>query len=178
MLNKKIFRSKWLVWGVIWSVSLLFFPGEALAQAKSGALLGFIYAADMVSPVAGAVVKLRNVTDGKELQSGPTDKNGMYALKDIAAGRYEIGISAEAGDFNFAYQLQVKAAETAKLAMALTPGGVNMAQGQDANKKKKKRGGFFWSPLGIAAIVGAAGLLVYGGFKLFAGKDEDSPSTK
>jgi len=174
MFRERVFRSRWLAWSVVGAVSLMLFPCGAIAQAKSGAMMGFIYAEDMKSPVEGAVVKLRSVNDGKEVQSGPTDKNGMYALKGIAEGRYVIGVSSTAGDFNFDYQLQVKANETAKLALALKPGVQPPASADTQGGKKKKA--FFWTPLGIAIIVGVSAVLVYGGFKLFGEEEEKSPS--
>lgn len=175
MFRERVFRSRWLAWSVVGAVSLMLFPCGAIAQAKSGAMMGFIYSEDMVSPVEGAVVKLRSVNDGKEFLSGPTDKNGMYALKGVAEGRYVIGVSSAAGDFNFDYQLQVKANETAKLALALKPGAQPPASADTQGGKKK---GFFLTPLGIAVVVASVGLLVYGGFKLFGAEEEKSPAQK
>jgi len=138
MLREKVFRAKWLAWGVIAAVSLLMFPAEALAAApavtrgdggaKSGAMLGFIYGEDGKTPVEGAMVKLRGVQNGKEFESGPTDKNGMYSIKDIEEGRYTVGVATKAGNFNFDYELMVKAEETAKLNLSLTP---LVAQGEE-----------------------------------------------
>jgi putative protease len=260
MFHERVFRSKWVAWGVVGAVSLMLFPCGALAQVKSGAVMGFIYSEDMKSPVEGAVVKLCDVQNGKELQSGPTDKNGMYALKGVAEGRYVIGVTSTAGDFNFDYELLVKANETAKLALALTPGvpakneklvekrigsvvGFSVQTGEaevfleqgdlkigdqihvkgvitdfyQAVKSLKIKGeavkevpigshcllavekpavvgdivyvvskrpepagarSFFTKPLGIAVIVSAAALLVYGGLTVVGVEGEKSPAKK
>jgi len=121
MLNTNFFRSKVLVWSMLAAVSLLFFPHEALALVPTGSMTGFIFSDDMQSPVEGAVVKLRDVANGKEFQSTFTDKNGLYKIKGIPEGRYLVGVSSQRGDFNFDYQLIVKANETAKLSLALKP---------------------------------------------------------
>ena len=121
MFKVNFFRSKALIWSMLAAVSLLFFPHEALALAPAGSMSGCIYADDMKSPVEGAVVKLRDVANGKEFQSTFTDKNGLYKIKGIPEGRYIVGVSSQRGDFNFDYQLVVKANETAKLSLALKP---------------------------------------------------------
>jgi hypothetical protein len=121
MINVNFFRSKVLAWSMLAAVSLLFFPHQALALAPAGSMTGFIYADDMKSPVEGAVVKLRDVGNGKEFQSTFTDKNGLYEIKGIPTGRYIVGVSSQRGDFNFDYQLVVKANETANLSLALKP---------------------------------------------------------
>jgi len=160
MFCEKAFRSKWLAWGVVGAVSLLFFPCEAISQAKTGAMMGFIYADDAKKPVEGAVVKLRSVQDGKEFQSGPTDKNGMYALKGIAEGRYMVGVSSKEGDFNFDYELLVKADETAKLSLALKP----QISGQQTERGETRIGYVFGFSLqaGEAEVYLERGLLQIG----------------
>ncbi len=159
MLVAKIFRSKGLVLSVAAAFVLLVTPAMEFAQTPSvspaGALTGFVYTKDMSAPVANAVVKIRNVGDQKELVSRPSDENGMYSIIGIPQGRYILGVTSPAGDFNFDYVLHLKAGETAKLSVALQEGG--QTTGEDAPKKS-----FFKSPAGIALLitVAAAGLYI------------------
>jgi len=176
MFHSKLFSSKFVVLGLVGAFLFLIIPKDGLAQAKTGSITGFVFGADMKTPVENAVVKIRDIQNGREYQSRPTDNTGLYSLKNLPEGRYILGVSAAKGDFNFDYELQIKANEIAKLAVALKPGAASPnAQNEDQNKNRKKA--FFLTPLGIAVLVAAAGLLVYGGIKLFESK-EASPSKK
>jgi len=174
MLKNRIFQSKVVVVGLIAAFMFLIIPKDALAQS-SGSMTGFIFGADSKTPVENAVVKIRNIQNGQEFQSRPTDPTGLYSLKTVPEGRYILGVSGDKGDFNFDYEIMIKAGEIAKLAVALKPMPASTAQNQDENKNKKKA--FFLTPLGIAVLVAAAGLLIYGGIKLFEEKGT-SPSKK
>jgi len=54
MLSKKIYRRKCVFLGLIFALLLLFFPVEAVARESSapGAMVGFIYAQDLKTPVS------------------------------------------------------------------------------------------------------------------------------
>jgi len=139
MFVQNVFRSRILVVGLIAAVLLLMMPVAEFAQAKApvaasnGSLVGFIYAKDMKTPVANAVVKLRDVSTPKEFASQPTDVNGMYKITGLPAGKYILGVTSAAGNFNFDYALVLKGNEMAKLSVALTPGG--KTTGDDAAAK-------------------------------------------
>jgi hypothetical protein len=160
---------------LIAAFTLLVIPKDGLAQAKTGSMTGFIYGADKATPVESAVVKVRDVKTGREFQSNPTDKTGLYSVKNLPEGRYIMGVSGAKGDYNFDYELMVKAGEIAKLAVALTP--VTAKAGQDEDQQRNRRKAFFLTPLGIAVLVAAGGVLIYGGIQLF-GEGETSPSKK
>ena len=136
MFKERIFRSKVLSLGVMSAFLLVFFPIEVFTQvpASTGSLVGFVYGEDHEMPVGNAVVKIRNIEDGEEYQSRPSDENGLYKIKDIKEGRYVLGVSTKAGDFNFEYQILVKANEIAKLSLALKPHD----QEEPAAKKDEK----------------------------------------
>lgn len=174
MFNQKSLQSRVVVFGVLAAFTLLVIPKYGLAEAKMGSMTGFIFGADRTTPVQSAVVKIRNKADGRTYQSMPSDRTGLYSLKNLPEGRYILGVSGEKGDFNFDYELMIKSGEVAKLAVALTP-MTKAAQDEDQNKKKKAA--FFLTPLGIATIVAAGGVLIYGGIQLF-GEEETSPSKK
>jgi hypothetical protein len=153
---KAMSKSRWLVWGALAAFALFVVPfGEvAWAKAQGGTLVGFVYAKDMKTPVAGAVVKVRNIANQKEFASGSTDANGMYKIDGVDEGRYILGVTAPKGDFNFDYVMLLKGGEMSKLSVALVPGA--QATSEDAPKKS-----FFKSPIGIITMVVVAGALLF-----------------
>ncbi len=162
MAFKSIGRSKSLVYGVLAAFALLILPVGQFAEAGetvagAGTLSGFIFAKDMKTPVAGAVVKVRNLTDRKEMASLPTDANGMYILTAVPEGRYILGVTSAAGDFNLDYTLFVKDGELAKLSVSLAPD----AGGQEAGEASVKKTGFFRSVAGRALVIAAIGVGLY-----------------
>jgi hypothetical protein len=171
MFKKNIFRSKLLLSGLLAGFLMLLLPLEVLSQG-TGALTGIIYWEDVKTPVENALVKIRNLQTGKEYQSPPSDKNGLYLLKDIPEGRYILGVTTSKGDFNFNFEVFIKAGETARLSLALKA-EESLVVLERAGKK-----GFFAKPAGIALMVGGAGLVALGGYELFKGKEEKSPTKK
>ena len=170
MTVKSIGRSRGLVCGVLAAFVLLVTPVGQFAQVqapagKSGSLAGFIYAKDMKTPVAGAVVKIRNLGDEKELASPPTDLNGMYTIAGIPEGRYILGVTSAEGDFDFDYALHLKAGELGKLTVALAPGAGGQTSGETATKKKS----FFNTVAGRVLLITAASVAVY--LVFFTGKE-------
>lgn len=182
-LRAEIFKAKWLALGVSLAFFLITLPLELLAQrtpavktsSGEGALVGFIYGADMKTPVMKAVVKIRNLQDGREYASEPTDENGLYRLWGVKEGRYILGVSTPAGDYNFDYEIFIKADEVGKLSLALKP-GVSSAMQQEEEEGKKKP--FFLTPIGIAIIIVASGLAIYGTYKLLEELGVISPVKK
>jgi hypothetical protein len=159
----KIGRSKGLAYGVLAAFALLILPvGQvafaAGAAAEMGALSGFVFGQDMKTPVAGALVKIRNLKDRKELASQPTDSNGMFMIPGIPEGRYILGVTSGQTDFNFDYSVQIKAGELGKLSVALAPGAKAQDQVGPAPPKKP---GFFNTLAGRAVLVTVAGVGVY-----------------
>jgi hypothetical protein len=194
MLKENFFRSRLLIYAIMGSFSLLFFPHEALSSAQTGTLTGFIFAEDMKTPVENAVVLVRNVKTKIEFRSNSTDKSGSYVIKNLEEGLYVLGVSAPIGDFNFGYQVRIKANEIAKLSLALkqgkkrgailagTPGAGVVAgavTGAGAIAGAGAAGaGFFLTPVGIAVIVSASAALVYGGITVFGEEEPKSQSKK
>ena len=130
--------------------------GPSLA-AGNGTLAGFIYAKDVKTPVAGAVIKIRSLADMKEMASAPTDANGMFTIAGIPEGRYVLGVSSAKEDFNLDYALYVKAGELGKLSIALGAGGGGQESGEASVKKK----GFFNTVAGRVLVVSAIGVGLY-----------------
>ena len=111
----------------------------------------------MTTPVANAVVKVRNVQSPKEYDSQPTDANGMYKITGVAEGRYILGVTTAGGNYNFDYVLVFKGSEIAKLSLALEEGG--KTTGKDAEAKS-----FFSQTqniIGVAIFVAGAAFMTY-----------------
>ena len=183
MGKEKIFKSKVVAFAIMLSFTLLFFPQEVLSQKPiTGILTGFIYYnEDMKSPVENAVVIIRNVKTKVEFRSTATDKSGLYTIGNLEEGLYILGIRTPSGDFNFGYQIKIKANETAKLSLALKQGKkggaiVAGAAGAGVVAGATTTGviagavgvgaGFFATPLGIAVLAGGALAAGYAGVKL------------
>jgi len=179
--RKEIFRSPGLLVLTIFSFMLIMLPVESLAQstAPAGSLVGFIYGSDMKTPVQNAVVKIRSLDNGQEYASDPTDNSGAYKIGQVKEGKYILGINTPDGDYNFDYVLVVKGGEMGKLSMSLKSGEAKTlsAQGQGLPAEKEKVS-FFRTPAGIAVLMVATTLALYGVFKLLEGEEEASPTKK
>ncbi len=154
--------------GVVVSIALVFLAvvlcqGPAYAAGKEGAdtagiLSGKVTMSGSGSPVAGAVVKLRNLNNQKEYFGKPSDVKGNYLVAGVEEGWYTVGVTTPAGDFNLSYGIYIKAGDRARLSMALKEGGAIDGKGLTSKK------GFFKTPGGVALIVaavGGAGFAVY-----------------
>jgi len=157
MSIRNLGRTKWIASSVLAAFAALVIP-VTLPAAEPGTLAGFVYSKDAKSPVAGAVVKLRNIADMKEVASAPTDADGMYTINGIPEGRYLVGVTSTQEDFNLDYALYIKAGELGKLSIALAPGA---SGGQDEPEAKPKKKGFFSTVAGRILVVSAIGVGLY-----------------
>jgi len=168
-------RSRALVYAVLAAFALFMMPGGLAASsgaaAPGGSLTGFIYGKDARTPVAGAVVMIRSLTDLKELASQPTDANGMYTITGVPEGRYMVGVTSVKDNFNLDYAVYVKAGEMGKLSVSLAPGAP--AGGQESGTTGAKKKGFFASTAGRVLIVAAVGVGLY--FLIVPHNEEASP---
>jgi hypothetical protein len=171
---KGIYRSKSLTVVLIVSFIFLYSAYDLKAEETGkGNMIGFVYQKDATTPIEGAVVKLRNVATGTGYESTKSDKLGIFKVEDVEEGLYLVGVSAEEGDFNLNNLIGIRANETAKVSFALKPG----EEEQEA-KPKAKPGGlakFFLSPVGIAVVVAASAVIIYGVVKLSEKEPEASP---
>jgi hypothetical protein len=157
--------------GIVAAFLMVFFPCEVFSQTASGSLTGNIYFENIKNPFENAVVKVRNVVTGKEYQSGPTDKNGLYSILKLEPGSYMIGVSTPKGDFNFEQESVIKPNEIAKLSLILKTGNKLIAILAGAKP-------FFATPIGIAIGVAAGAAVIYGVVSLFAPAGAKSPSMR
>ena len=179
MLRSSIFRSPLLMVLTLAAFTLIIVPLEGFGKqvAPTGAMVGFIYGSDMKTPVQNAVVKVRNLNNGQEVVSTPTDAIGAYKIEKLEEGSYVLGVSAPDGDFNFDYVVRVKEGEVGKLSLALKAGSASTL-GQETPGTAQPKPSFFYTPVGIAVLMVATTLVLYGAFKLFEGEEEASPSKK
>jgi len=134
----------------------------ATSVQGNGALAGHIFSDDMRTPVANAVVKLRNVATLQEYESAPTDADGTYVIPKIEEGRYVMGVLGPGGSYNFHYSIMIKADALAKLSLAMKPGSapVMLQQGSSYNKKPTIID-FFKSPAGILTLITAVEVTLF-----------------
>jgi hypothetical protein len=93
-------------------------PPQAPAR---GNLIGYIYDKDGTTPVAGAVIKLRNISSGAIYEAPVTDKAGYFKIENLSKGIYNFGITTAAGDFNSNELVGIIENETTKLSISVSP---------------------------------------------------------
>ena len=110
MKNKVIlFFGIFLIAGTLWAVS----------KPSGGAMAGTIYADDQKTPMAGAVVRLVNVANGKEYFAGPSGADGTFSLVGIEEGRYAIKIQSNGQEYELGTRLSLKSESTARMDLLL-----------------------------------------------------------
>ncbi len=176
MLKKDIFRSKTMAVLVLASFFVLVAPLGVFAADESPepqvrtSLTGFVYNGGK-NPLSGALVKVRNMANGREYVSEPSDANGMYKISGIDAGWYFLTVTTPEGDFNLSNGFYLKGGDVAKLSVSLQPGGALEAWGSAYSIKKP----FFKTAGGITVIVlGVAGA-GFGLYSLLKKEGETSP---
>lgn len=131
----KLRRSKFLVICLILSFILFYAPHFLVSQAnKNGILIGYIYGEDASTPVKGAVVIVRNISNGSVYESKESNKLGAFKLDHIEEGLYILGIWTKNGGFNIKNIIGIKANETGEVTLALRP----LSQEKVAEKKDEK----------------------------------------
>ena len=131
----KAIRSKTASLLLIFSSFLFYTPHLLNAEAVGkGNLIGFVYDKDEITPLEGAIFKLKNISSGVIYKSNKTDKLGAFKIEGIDEGLYVASISLKEGDFNVKGLTGIKAGETAKIFIALKP----IVQKGAAVKKDKK----------------------------------------
>jgi hypothetical protein len=105
--------------GFLCAASLL--AAAAPQTPARGNLIGYIYDKDGTTPVAGAVIKLRNISSGAIYEAPPADKAGFFKIENLGKGIYNFGITTAAGDFNSNELVGIIEKETTKLSISLSP---------------------------------------------------------
>jgi hypothetical protein len=92
---------------------------SAAVPAGLGALSGSVVGDDMTTPLAGAVVRVVNVADGREYMSQPSGPNGLFELSGIAEGRYAVTVISGGSSFTLKDRLSIKGRETGDLRLSI-----------------------------------------------------------
>jgi len=117
----KIIRSRLILILLIFSFCLFFSPDLLKADAQIGSLTGSVYGKDGVTPIEGALVKIKNVEDGTLYQSSESDSQGEFKISRIEEGIYVAGITTSEGNFNFTDLIGIKKGKDAKISFSLVP---------------------------------------------------------
>ena len=135
-------KAKVLSFGLILAVLIFYSPQVLKAQGTSkGNLIGFVYDQDGTTPVAGAVVMVKNISNGKVFASGKSDNLGVFKVQGLDTGLYALGVTAVKGDFNSGELVGVAANETSKIAIAISPYEKDVAEAvQQVNKDQQEKG--------------------------------------
>jgi hypothetical protein len=107
---------------ILLGVAILLAAGlsaTAAAPPDLGALSGTVVGVDMTTPLAGAVIRVVNVADGREYLSQPSGPNGQFDLSGIANGRYVVTVIAGGTSFSLKDRLYVKGRETGELNLGI-----------------------------------------------------------
>jgi hypothetical protein len=135
-------KAKVLSLGLILAVLFFYLPQVLKAQvAGKGNLIGFVYDQDGTTPVAGAVVMVKNISNGRVFQSSRSDNLGVFKVQGLDTGLYALGVTAVAGDFNSGELVGVAANETSKVAIAISPYEKDVMEAvQQVNKDQQEKG--------------------------------------
>jgi len=131
----KLKRLKFLAISLILSLTLFYLPHFMVAQAnKNGSLTGYIFREDSTTPIEGAVIIIRNISNGALYESKESNKFGAFKIHHIEEGLYVLGIWTKNSGFNIKNIIGIKANEYGEVTFALR----SMAQKKADEKKDEK----------------------------------------
>jgi len=142
-MSIKVSKS-WLRFGVLLSFLVLTFSGILnAAETAKGNIIGFVYDKDETTPLEGAVVQFKNLSNDRLFASSRSDKYGIFKLEGIESGVYLYGVETAQGNFDSEGFVAVKigANETAKMAISLKPYDVDEAKAVSAMFKEQEIAG-------------------------------------
>ncbi|HMA53245.1 MAG TPA: hypothetical protein VKT17_02220 [Acidobacteriota bacterium] len=117
-------------WGSALALVLMLTSSVASPQESAkGNLIGFIFGADGSTPVAGAVVVVKNLTTGLVTEAGETDGLGVFKVPGLGVGLYALGVRSAAGSYNSQDFFGIAARQTSKITVALSPYDATAAAG-------------------------------------------------
>jgi hypothetical protein len=107
-------------WGSALALVLTLMPTALISQSPAkGDLVGIITEKDGSTPIAGAVVVVRNLTTGVVTEGVASDARGGFRFPGLAPGLYALGVKSAAGSFNSQDFFGVAADKTARISVAL-----------------------------------------------------------
>jgi hypothetical protein len=129
-------------WGSALALILMLTSSVASPQESGkGSLIGFIFGADGSTPVAGAVVVVKNLTTGVVTEAGGSDGLGVFKVPGLGAGLYALGVRSASGSYNSQDFFGISAQRTAKISIALSPYDPAAAAGAAAVIKEQREKG-------------------------------------
>ncbi len=109
-------------WGSAIALILVLSSSVANAQdSAKGSLIGYVYGRDGSTPVAGAVVVVKNLTTGVVTEAGRSDELGVFRVQGLDVGLYALGVKSASGSYNSQDFFGITAEKTAKISIALDP---------------------------------------------------------
>lgn len=109
-------------WGLALSLILVLIPSIARSQESAkGNLIGFIFGPDGSTPVAGAVVMVKNLSTGVVTEAAATDGVGAFKVPGLGVGIYALGVKSSLGSYNSQDFFGITAQQTSKISVALSP---------------------------------------------------------
>jgi hypothetical protein len=109
-------------WGLAAALILIPFASVALSQVpQKGHLIGYVFDRDGSTPVAGAVILVKNLTTGAVTEAAASDGLGAFKVPGLDPGLYALGVKSAAGNFNSREFFGVQAQKTSKISIALDP---------------------------------------------------------
>lgn len=132
----RLLRSKSLAIALILSSILFYGPHPLVGQSpRTGNLIGHIYDADSTTPVEGAVIIIRNISDNTIQESNESNTLGAVKIDHIEEGLYVLGIWTKDGGYNINSIVGIKANETVEISLALEA----LVQEKNAQKKEAEK---------------------------------------
>ncbi|MGB8958832.1 MAG: carboxypeptidase-like regulatory domain-containing protein [Candidatus Aminicenantales bacterium] len=129
-------------WGSALALILMLTSSVASPQeSDKGNLIGFIFAADGSTPVAGAVVVVKNLMTGVVTEAGESDGLGIFKVAGLNVGLYALGVRSASGSYNSQDFFGISARQTAKISVALNPYDSAAAAGAAAVIREQREKG-------------------------------------
>jgi hypothetical protein len=129
-------------WGSAFMLILALTSSMASPQEfAKGNLIGFVFGADGSTPVAGAIVMVKNLTTGVVTEAEATDKLGVFRVPGLRVGLYALGVRSSQGSYNSQDFFGIAAQQTAKISIALDPYNAVAASAAAAVIKEQREKG-------------------------------------
>jgi Carboxypeptidase regulatory-like domain len=109
-------------WGSAVALILIMSSVPLISQTSAkGDLVGFVSKKDGSTPVAGAVVVVKNLTSGLVIEGNQSDAKGAFRFEGLEPGLYALGVKSAQGSYNSQDFFGVTAGKTSKISIALDP---------------------------------------------------------
>src|SRR5512135_2293599 len=109
-----------LSWGSVFALILILTSSASPQESAKGNLVGFLFGEDGSTPVAGAVVLVKNLSTGSVTEAAQTDGLGLFKVPGLGAGLYALGVKSSGGSFNCQDFFSISARQTSKISVALS----------------------------------------------------------